>query len=375
MQPSNEPAAVRLSKAQFPRPDLWRRGREAGIVAAMRTRALLAAISVGLLPVFPAVFPAVADTPTLRWDGLAGPPPLDHHAPRPGAAATLGRRCTADRALCIRQAAYIPDVCRAVEALARDNALDREVFARLLWKESLFDAAAVSPAGAQGIAQFMPETARRRGLADAFNPAEAMAASARYLADLSRDYGNIGLAAAAYNGGEARVDRFLAAKERLPAETRAYVEAVTGVPVEAWRDAPPDAADLALASKGSFQQDCVARAAKRTYASPEKPLPPWGVVVASNRSSDGAERQVARLRNRHGALLRAEAVRYTRGRMPGNAAAPGLRADRPRQPRRRRRPLPAAAGRRRRLPGPQELTPRGFRFPPVVADPTTTAGP
>jgi soluble lytic murein transglycosylase-like protein len=192
----------------------------------------------------PAPAPAVART--------AAPAALGHLAPRPRAAAAVGRRCTTDRTVCIRRADYVADVCRAIEALARDNAIDEGFFARLLWRESLFDAAAVSPAGAEGIAQFMPGTARARGLADAFNPAEALAASARYLAELSRDYGNIGLAAAAYNGGEARVDRFLAAKDALPAETRAYVVAITGFPVEDWRDAPPDAVPLSL-GEGSFQ--------------------------------------------------------------------------------------------------------------------------
>ena len=117
----------------------------------------------------------------------------------------------------------MPDVCRTIEAVAEANALDPSFFARLIWKESLFDAGAVSPKGAQGIAQFIPETAQLRGLEDAFNPAEALSASARYLSELSRDYGNIGLAAVAYNGGEGRLARFLDRKDGLPAETRAYV--------------------------------------------------------------------------------------------------------------------------------------------------------
>jgi hypothetical protein len=281
----------------------------------MSTRAAFLAIALALAGTLPTHAGAAA-APGVAAAG--GRPALGHLAPRPRAAAALGRRCTADGAVCIRRADYVADVCRAIEALARDNAIDRGFFARLLWRESLFEAAAVSPAGAEGIAQFMPGTARARGLADAFNPAEALAASARYLAELSRDYGNIGLAAAAYNGGEARVDRFLATKAALPAETRAYVVAITGFPVEDWRDAPPEDADLALAlGKGSFQEDCVAQAANRRTTVPKRPLPPWGVVVASNRSSDGAERQVARLKNRHAAVMKGEPVSYTRGRMPG----------------------------------------------------------
>ena len=109
----------------------------------------------------------------------------------------------------------------------------------------------------------MPDTAKLRGLADAFNPAEALYASARYLAELTRDYGNIGLAAAAYNGGEARVARFVAAKDGLPPETRAYVNAITGYPAETWRDAPPDTVDLSLDKAAAFQPACVAYAAER----------------------------------------------------------------------------------------------------------------
>jgi hypothetical protein len=236
--------------------------------------------------------------------------------PRPAEA-----RCTPDGRACVALATYVADVCRLIEAAAHENALDANFFARLLWKESLFDASAVSPAGAQGIAQFMPGTAKLRGLADAFNPAEALYASAAYLAELSRDYGNIGLAAAAYNAGEAGLERFLAAKSRLPAETRAYVAAITGYPVETWRDAPPESLDLALAEDGdgAFQAACIARAEKRSlkeFRTVPK-LAPWGVVVASNRESAGAERQVKRLQNRYAAVLGGEEVAYSGGRSPG----------------------------------------------------------
>ena len=272
-----------------------------------------------LLAAFAAALPASAldDAPPVPEPVALLSAPLGD-APRPRAR-SADTRCTADGRACVAQATYVADVCRVIEAAARENALDENFFARLLWKESLFDASAVSPAGAEGIAQFMPGTARMRGLSDAFNPAEALYASAAYLAELSRDYGNIGLAAAAYNAGEAGLERFLAAKSGLPAETRAYVAAITGHPVETWRDAPPAKTDLALARDGAFQAACVAQAAKRSvreFRTGPK-LRPWGVVVASNRESDGAERQVSRLRNRYAAVLAGEDIAYARGRSPG----------------------------------------------------------
>jgi len=60
----------------------------------------------------------------------------------------------------------------------KSTACRNRFFARLIWKESRFDIKAVSPAGAQGVAQFMPATAKRRGLADPFDPEQAIPASA-----------------------------------------------------------------------------------------------------------------------------------------------------------------------------------------------------
>ena len=259
--------------------------------------------------------PLSADPPSARRAASAAP----EHGPAPRPRAETDRRCTPDRAVCITAASYIPDVCRTIESAARANALDPNFFVRLVWKESLFDAGAVSPAGAQGIAQFMPETARLRGLADPFNPAEALHASARYLADLSRAFGNIGLAAVAYNGGEARAERFIAGRGGLPLETRAYVAAITGHTAQTWRDAPPPPPDLALAKDKPFQEACIDHAATRRLREfpTEDPLLAWGVILASNARRDGAERQVARLQNRHGAVLEGERVSYARARLPG----------------------------------------------------------
>src|SRR6202035_4557757 len=76
------------------------------------------------------------------------------------------------------------DICRAVEEDAAANGLPVEFFARVIWQESRLNAQAVSPKGAQGIAQFMPQTADWRGLADPFDPIEALKNSASYLRDL-----------------------------------------------------------------------------------------------------------------------------------------------------------------------------------------------
>ena len=78
-------------------------------------------------------------------------------------------------------------------------------FIRLLFQESGFKPDVVSRAGAQGIAQFMPETAATVGLDNPFDPMQAIAASARLLRNLVRQFGNLGLAAAAYNAGPRRI--------------------------------------------------------------------------------------------------------------------------------------------------------------------------
>ena len=229
------------------------------------------------------------------------------------------RRCADNGAVCIAEASYDADVCRVIEGAAKAEALDPGFFARLLWRESLFDASAVSHAGAQGIAQFMPGTAELRRLADPFNPAEAILASADYLKELEQRFGNLGLAAAAYNAGEERVSRYLAGSSGLPGETRAYVVAITGHPADVWRDGPVPTPDYALDPAQPFQDACLAKAQSRAMPSfepEEPPLLPWGVILAAQGSRDAAERQARRLGDDLGAVLDGESVVYTRARMP-----------------------------------------------------------
>jgi Transglycosylase SLT domain len=127
-------------------------------------------------------------------------------------------------------AASVASICDALAAAAGENDLPIDFFARLIWQESRFDPTAVSRAGAQGVAQFMPATANSRGLADPFDPVEAISHSAKLLRDLRHEFGNLGLAAAAYNAGPGRVRDWLAGRRGLPRETDAYVRLITGHP-------------------------------------------------------------------------------------------------------------------------------------------------
>jgi hypothetical protein len=139
-------------------------------------------------------------------------------------------------------------VCQRVESAALINGLPLEFLTRLIWQESRFDEHAISRAGAQGIAQFMPKTAQWVGLGDPFDASEAIGKSAALLRDLRTQFGNLGLAAAAYNAGPKRVSDWLERRRTLPRETLAYVRIVTGHAVDEWTAAHPAAmpVDLAL---------------------------------------------------------------------------------------------------------------------------------
>jgi len=133
-------------------------------------------------------------------------------------------------------------ICLMIESAARANGLPLEFFARVIWQESRFQSEAVGPmtrygTRAQGIAQFMPGTASERGLLDPFNPVQALPKSAEFLAELRDQFGNLGLAAAAYNAGPRRVQEWLAGTGSMPYETRNYVSVITGSSIDDWAKA------------------------------------------------------------------------------------------------------------------------------------------
>lgn len=213
----------------------------------------------------------------------------------------------------------VDEICRTLAQAAADNDLSEEFLTRLIWQESRFDPKAVSPKGAQGIAQFMPQTAAMRGLANAFEPLEALRESTSYLRELRTTFsGNLGLAAAAYNAGPGAVEAWLAGRSMLPFETQAYVRIVTGYAAEAWTAKPTPTFEASAAPTG---ERC-AEIAKAMMESVRHRLPlssspawgPWGVQLAGNWSEGGVLAAYERLRRRYASVLgdRLPLVMYAR---------------------------------------------------------------
>jgi Transglycosylase SLT domain len=147
------------------------------------------------------------------------------------------------------QPTSLDNLCNTLFSSAQDNDLPVPFFANLLWQESRFRVDDVSKKGAQGIAQFMPKTAAETGLANPFDPMQAIPASARFLQRLRLQFGNLGFVAAAYNAGAHRVIEWLQRRASLPRETRDYVVRVTGLSVEAWKTTPVDNSAVTFVSR------------------------------------------------------------------------------------------------------------------------------
>lgn len=121
-----------------------------------------------------------------------------------------------------RGAVQVGDMQSQISKAAQENGIDPRLFAALIKQESNGNPNAVSPKGAQGIAQFMPETAKALGI-DPNDPAQAIPAAAKMLKGLIDKYGTAG-GLAAYNWGEGNL-RELGGGE-MPAETRNYVRSI-----------------------------------------------------------------------------------------------------------------------------------------------------
>jgi hypothetical protein len=191
-------------------------------------------------------------------------------------------------------------VCLMIEAAAKANDLPLEFFARVIWQESRFQPDAVGPLTrsgqrAQGIAQFMPGTASERRLLDPFDPVQALPKSAEFLSELRNQFGNLGLAAAAYNAGPRRVQEWLAGTGGMPQETRNYVAAITGTTIDEWARAGKNArmSDVANHTGCHELMALLKRAPNYFVTELEQHVKlgtnrPWGVQLAAGFDRDKA---------------------------------------------------------------------------------------
>jgi hypothetical protein len=188
----------------------------------------------------------------------------------------------------------------------------------LIWQESHFDPRAISHAGAQGIAQFMPATARWRGLANPFEASQALFESARWLHELWVEFGNLGLAAAAYNAGPQRVRDWINGGKMLPRETRAYVEIITGAPVATWIEcasgkglACGDAARLSAVPKTTAPATIKVRGNQEV----------WGLQLIGERSEEKALSEYRGLQARFPGILASRKALVLARKLPGRGSA------------------------------------------------------
>jgi hypothetical protein len=198
-------------------------------------------------------------------------------------------------------------LCRLIDEAALARHIPPGFLTRLIWRESSFRTGVISSAGAQGVAQFMPGTAKERGLEDPFDPEQAIPKAAEFIHELKNRFGNLGLAAAAYNGGPARVASWLAGQGGLPSETRNYVYAVTGRSAEDWIAERAETQEQQEPDDAPSPQRClqvVAALRKPGSGAPEEaPFAPWGVQLAGNFSKGLALASFSRARQAYASLL------------------------------------------------------------------------
>ena len=184
------------------------------------------------------------------------------------------------------------EICDTLAHAAQRNNLPTPFFIRLLFQESGFRPGVVSSAGAEGVAQFMPETAASRGLENPFDPVQAITAAADLLGDLAHRFGNLGLAAAAYNAGPKRVHDWLAQNGKLPQETQEYVKTITGRRPERWTLAEAGSPAIRLQRHAPCQE----AVGLLSWDGPDRiPLPPRRADARKAPQPPAADAKIARL--------------------------------------------------------------------------------
>lgn len=167
--------------------------------------------------------------------GYATKPPAPIGITPPGPIGSTGQPApTGTAGVYDSAAANIATYKQMTAQAAAQYGIPVDVFEAQINAESGFNPHAVSKAGAEGIAQFMPGTAKGFGLTTGqggtvFDPSKALPAAAKMMAGLINKYnGDIGLALEAYNAGPARVGQYIRGERALPAETTAYRQNILG---------------------------------------------------------------------------------------------------------------------------------------------------
>jgi hypothetical protein len=272
-------------------------------------RAALCAVVVTLC--WPVAGAAAEEAAPAQTGGAIATPSVEEPATPSDTSKGAAQKPAADA----READTREAMCLMIEAAAKASDLPLEFLARVIWQESRFQSDAVGPLTrrgqrAQGIAQFMPGTASERRLLDPFDPVQALPKSAEFLNELRNQFGNLGLAAAAYNAGPRRVQEWLAGTGAMPQETRNYVVAITGTTVEQW----------AAAGKNGKMPDRAPNAGCREMMALLKHAPnsfvtelqqhielgadrPWGVQLAAGFNRDQALAMYSRAMTRLRAVI------------------------------------------------------------------------
>jgi hypothetical protein len=188
----------------------------------------------------------------------------------------------------------LESLCLMIESAAKANGLPLAFFSRVIWQEGHFQINTVGPQREQMITGAWP-------VLDPFDPVQALPKAAEFLSGLRGQFGNLGLAAAAYHLGPERLQAWLAGTGAMPQEARDYVFAVTGASIDDWAKAGRDGALRDVAAPASCPDliamlkaqpnRFVSELEQRTRLSAARP---WGVQLAAGFDREQALESYAR---------------------------------------------------------------------------------
>ncbi|WP_158285689.1 transglycosylase SLT domain-containing protein [Pseudohoeflea suaedae] len=188
------------------------------------------------------------------------------------------------------EAASVDRICTLIADQAKASGVPDALIARLFFLETAFDPAYTSPTGATGVAKFNAIIAESERLSDASDIELAIPAAVNRIAALNEGFGNLGLALAAYQGGEKAVRRWIDGKGYLPVSTMIFLRKMTGENPDHFRDPKAKLDVRPLETRFGFADACrrlplIASGDASLEAPSEMP---WAVVVGSGIDIDAA---------------------------------------------------------------------------------------